>query len=80
MRKPAFAYVYAKTKSRRSAAVSPSAFVFATQKAQFLYFLNTKFQAFNHLLLLHSPVCVGPGRKLRDNFCREVAHIWFKTK
>ena len=32
---------------------------------QSLYFLNTKFQASSHLLWLYSPVCVGPGRKLR---------------
>ena len=27
------------------------------------YFLNPKFQASSHLLLLYSLVCVGPGRK-----------------
>ena len=41
-----------------------SAFVFATQIVQFLYFLNAKFQASSHLLQLYSPVCVGPGWKL----------------
>ena len=30
-----------------------------------LYFLYPKFQACIHLLLLYSPVCVGPGRKPR---------------
>ena len=40
-----------------------SAFVFATWIEQFLYFLNPKFQASSHLLCLHSPVRVGPGRK-----------------
>ena len=39
-----------------------SAFVFSTWIAQFLYFLNPKFPASNHLLRLYSPVCVGPGR------------------
>ena len=34
-------------------------FFFATS----LYFLNPRFQASSHLLCLHSPVCVGPGRK-----------------
>ena len=29
---------------------------------QFLYFMNPKFPAFNHLLCLYSRVCVGPGR------------------
>ena len=42
-----------------------SAFVFATQIVQFLYFLNLKFQASSHLLWQYSPVCVGPGRKPR---------------
>ena len=36
-----------------------SAFVFATQIVQFLYFLNPKFQASGHLLCLYSSVCVG---------------------
>ena len=32
---------------------------------QFLFYLNTKFQASGHLLSLCSPVCVRPGRKPR---------------
>ena len=32
---------------------------------QFLYFLNPKFQASNHLMWLYSLVCVGPGWKPR---------------
>ena len=59
---------YAKTKTQISFAVTAkliSAFVFATRIVQFLYFLNPKFQASGRLLLLHSPVCVGPGRKPR---------------
>ena len=42
-----------------------SAFVFATQIVQSLYFLSPKIQASSHLLWLYSPVCVGPGRKPR---------------
>ena len=38
-------------------------FFFATRIVQFLFFLNLKFQASNHLLWLHRPVCVGPGWK-----------------
>ena len=30
-----------------------------------LYFLNPTFQASSRLLSLHSPVCIGPGRKPR---------------
>ena len=41
------------------------AFVFATRIIQFLYFLNPKFQASSHLLLLYSLVCVGQGWKPR---------------
>ena len=66
MRKPGFAY--AKTKTQISYAVTAqliSAFVFATQIAQSLFFLNPKFQASSHFLWLYSPVCVGPGRKSR---------------
>ena len=60
MRKPAFAY--AKTKTQISCAVTAQliiAFVFATQIVQSLFFLNPKFQASSHLLLLYGPVCVG---------------------
>ena len=66
MRKPAFSY--AKTKTQISFAVTAkliSAFVFTTRIVQSLYFLNPKFQASRHLLLLYSPVCVRPGRKPR---------------
>ena len=42
-----------------------SAFVFATQIVQSLYFLNTKFLASSHFMQLYSPVSVGPGRKPR---------------
>ena len=66
MRNPAFAY--AKTKTQISFAVTAkliSAFVFATQIVQSLYFLYTKFQASSYLLSPYSPVYVGPGRKPR---------------
>ena len=59
-------FAYAKTKTQISFAVTAkliSAFVFATWIVHFLFFLNPKFQASNHLLWLHSPVCVEPGRK-----------------
>ena len=42
-----------------------SAFVFATQIEQCLFFLNPKFQASSYLQRLYSLVCVGPGRKPR---------------
>ena len=64
MRKPVFAY--AKIKAQISFAVTAkliSAFVFATQIVQSLFFLNPKFQVSSHLLWLYSPVCVGPGQK-----------------
>ena len=66
VRKPAFCI--GETKTQISFAVTVkliSAFVFATQIVQSLYFLNPKFQASSHLLLPYSPVCVGPGRKPR---------------
>ena len=61
-------FAYAKTKTQISFAVTAklvSAFVFATQIVQSLYFLNPKFQASSHLQWLYSLVCVGPGRKPR---------------
>ena len=42
-----------------------SVFVFAIQIVQSLYYLNSKFQASDHLSWLYSLVCVGPGRKPR---------------
>ena len=52
-------------KQRRRSASLISAFVFATDIVQSLFFLITKFQASSHFLWLYSPVCVGPGRKSR---------------
>ena len=55
-----------------------SAFVFATQIVQFLFFLNPKSQASSLLLCLFRLVCVRPGRKHKllfsvheasNNFC-----------
>ena len=61
-------FAYAKTKTQISCAVTAqliSAFVFAIQIAQSLYYLNLKFQASSHLMWLYSQVCVGPGLKPR---------------
>ena len=66
VRKPAFAY--AKAKTQISFAVTAkliSAFVFATQIVQSLYFLNTKFQTSSHIVWPYSLVCSGPGRNPR---------------
>ena len=52
----------AKTKGQISFAVTD---FFPTQIEQSVYFLNAKFQASGHLLLLYSPICVIPGRKPR---------------
>ena len=59
-------FANAKTKAQISFAVTAkliSTFAFATRIEQFLFFLNLKFQASNHLLRLYRPVCVGPGQK-----------------
>ena len=37
-----------------------SAFVFATRMAQFLFYLNPKFEAFCSFLCLYSLICVRP--------------------
>ena len=71
-------FAYAKIKTQISFAVTAkliSAFVFATQIVQSLYFLNPKFQASCHLLWLYSPVCVRPGRKPECWFSHDVAHF-----
>ena len=52
-----------------------SAFVFATQIVQSLFFLNPKFQASSCLLWLYSLVCVGPVQKPHCWFSHEMAQI-----
>ena len=52
-----------------------SAFVFATRIVQFLYFLNQKFPASNHLLRLYKLVCVRPGRNPNCWFSHVQAQI-----
>ena len=51
-----------------------SAIVFATQIEQSLYFLNPKFQASSHLLLLFSPVCLDLVGNPEDRFSLNKAH------
>ena len=61
-------FAHAKTKAQISCAVNEqliSAFVFAIQMVQSLFFLNPKFQASFYLLWLYSPVCVRSVRKPR---------------
>ena len=48
-----------------------SAFIFATQIVQSIYYPNQKFQASSHLLRLYSLVCVRPGQKPQ----RQVSHF-----
>ena len=52
-----------------------SAFVFATRIVQSLSYLNTKFQASNHLLWLYKPVCVRPDRNPNCWFSHAQAHF-----
>ena len=74
MRKQDFAY--AKTKMQISCAQLICFFVFASRVVQFLFFLNPKFQASTLLLILNRPVCVGPDRKLKDQFSCDTAHLF----
>ena len=62
VRKPVLCHM---RKQRCKSASRISAFVFATQIVQSLFFLNTKFQVSRHLVWSCSLVCVGPGRKPR---------------
>ena len=70
MRNPDFAY--AKKKNPPVTAKLISVFVFATRIVQFLYFLNPKFPAPNHILCL---VCDGPGRNPDYWFSHAQAHF-----
>ena len=54
-----------------------SAFVFATQIVQSLFFLNMKSRASSYLLWLYSLVCIGPGRKPERWFSHVVADLLF---
>ena len=78
MRKPAFCICENKDADQLRTAKLISVFVFATQIVQSLYFLNPKFQASSHLLLLYSLVCVGPGWKPERWFSHHEAQI-FRT-
>ena len=64
MRKPDFCLCNDKSADQLTVKLI-SAFVFATQMVQFLFFLNLKFQASSLLLSLYKLVFVGAGRKPR---------------
>ena len=73
-------HTVAKTKAQISFAVTAkliSAFVFATQIVQFLYFLHPKFPAstLSHLLCLYRAVCVGPVWKPNCWFSHDAPHM-----
>ena len=74
MRKPAFRIC--ENKGAVTAQLI-SAFVFATQIVQFLYFLNPNVQASNHLLWRYRLVCVEPGRNPEDRFSHDAAQFNF---
>ena len=48
---------------------------FATLIVQPLFFLNPIFPTSSRLLWLYNPVCVGPGQKPEDRFCRDAAQF-----
>ena len=80
---------YAKPKAQISFAVTAkliSAFVFATQIVQSLFFLNPKFQVYSLLLWLYSLICVGPVHKTtllvsswRGLFVIAVSESWWSS-
>ena len=77
-------FAYAKTKTLINFAVTAkliSAFVFAIRIVQFLFYLNTKFQASSHLLSLCSLICVGPdGKPRRTVFSQRGSfNIWLNS-
>ena len=77
MRKLVLACAKTKAQISCSCAVTAqliSALVFATLTVQSLYFLNSNFQASNHLEWPYSLVCVGPGQKPYGRFSNDAAH------
>ena len=71
-------FAYAKTKTQISFVVTAKlirTFVFATWIVQYLFFLNTKFQASSYLQWLYSLVCVWPGQKTNCWFSHAGAQI-----
>ena len=76
-------FAYAKTKKQISFVVTAkliTAFVFPTWIAQYLFYLNPKFQASDHPLWLYSPVCVGPGQKPRKTDFLTTRLIWLMPR
>ena len=70
-------YLHTRANSSKIAfSCSVSAFVFAIWIAQYLYFLNTKFQASSHLQWLYSLVCVRPGQNPHCWFSHVAAHMY----
>ena len=73
------AFQYAKTKTQISFTVTAkliSGFVFVSKIVQSFYFLNTRLEASSHILWLHSPVCVGHGRKPRRPCSQNEAQLF----
>ena len=78
---------HAKTKTQISFAVTAkvtakliSIFVFGTWIVQYLYFLNTKFQASSHFQWLYKLVCVRPGQNPHCWFSHVAAHLIILSK
>ena len=66
MRKPAFCICENKDADQlRGNREADQRLCFRYLIVQSFYFLNPKFQASSHILLLYSLVCIGPGRKPR---------------
>lgn len=72
-----FFLYYAETKAQISC--ETSAFVFAFQIVQTLYFLCLKFQGTSQLLWLYNLVCVGPGWKPHDKFSGDTALVYARV-
>ena len=75
MRKPYFCLC-----ENRGADQLRSNFVFATWIVLFLFFLNPKFQASNHPLWLHRPVCIGHARKIVNMVVSLYRHFQLTTR
>ena len=76
MRKPTFCLCENKDTDQLLTSKLISAFVFAIQIVQSLYYLNPKFQASNHLLSQYSLVCADLVGNPEDRFSHDEASLF----
>ena len=74
MRKPAFRICENKDADQLRSNYTADQRLYFRYIAQFLYFLDPKFQASSHILWLYSPVVSDRSETPKDRFCGDAAH------